>query len=474
MAQSRTKTSRVKTSQVIDSQVKGTRAKDNQEKDSSQALYEEARKRRHKLMSKLGKHSIALLSAAPLRTRSHDTEYTYRQDSDFYYLTGFTEDDAVLALIPGRSQGEVVLFCQPKDKTKELWTGILTGPALAKTRLLVDEAYPISEIDNILPILMDGCDQVYYCMSKEPGLDQRVMGWVKTLRGRVRQGAHPPTEFMMLEPLLHEMRLFKSGYEIALMQKAADISARAHCRAMLATREERSEYHLEAELLHEFMMSGSRAPAYNSIVAAGANACILHYIVNRDPLRNGDLVLIDAGCEYEYYAADITRTFPVSGKFSKEQKALYDIVLQAQLEAIAVIKPGTPWDEPHNVTVRVITEGLVKLGLLKGNPVDLIKKEAYRDFYMHRAGHWLGIDVHDAGDYKIRDKWRPYEPGMVTTIEPGIYVAPDNNKVAQKWRGIGIRIEDDVLVTKTGNKVLTSGVPKTTEAIEALMATRSV
>lgn len=443
-------------------------------KDGSQALYQEARKRRHRLMSALGKHSIALLSAAPLRTRSHDTEHPYRQDSDFYYLTGFTEDDAVLALIPGRAQGKVVLFCQPKDKTKELWTGILTGPELAKTRLLIDETYPISEIDNILPTLMDGCDRVYYCMSKEPGFDQRVTAWVKTLRGRVRQGAHPPTEFLMLEPLLHEMRLFKSTFEIALMQKAADISARAHCRAMLATSEERSEYHLEAELLHEFMMSGSRAPAYNSIVAAGANACILHYIVNQDPLRHGDLILIDAGCEYHYYAADITRTFPVSGKFSKEQKALYDIVLQAQLQAIAVIKPGTPWDEPHNVTVRVITEGLVKLGLLKGKPTDLIKKEAYRDFYMHRAGHWLGIDVHDAGDYKIKDKWRPYEPGMVTTIEPGIYVSPDNTKVAEKWRGIGIRIEDDVLVTKTGNKVLTAGVPKTTEEIEALMAKRGI
>ncbi|MEX0739152.1 MAG: Xaa-Pro aminopeptidase [Pseudohongiella sp.] len=434
--------------------------------------YLQAKKRRRALMGKIGKKSIALLSAAPQRTRSNDTEYPYRQDSDFYYLTGFTEDNAVLALIPGRKQGEVVLFCQPKDKTKELWTGILTGPEQARTRLLLDEAYPISMIDDILPGLMDGCERVYYCMEREPTFDQRVSGWVKNIRSRTRMGAKAPHEFVLLDPLLHEMRLFKSKSEIALMQTAADISARAHKRAMLAAREGRHEYHLEAELVHEFMMSGSRAPAYNSIVAAGANACILHYIENRDPLRDGDLVLIDAGCEYDYYAADITRTFPVSGHFSAEQKALYGIVLKAQLEAIAVTRPGVPWDEPHHVTVRIITHGLVELGLLKGDPDKLIETGAYRDFYMHRAGHWLGIDVHDAGSYLCNDKPRRLEPGMVMTVEPGIYVSPDNKKVAKKWRGIGIRIEDDVLVTKTGNKVLSDGVPKTTEAIETLMARR--
>jgi Xaa-Pro aminopeptidase len=435
--------------------------------------YVQAKKRRRALMGKMGKKSIALLCAAPQRTRSNDTEYPYRQDSDFYYLTGFTEDDAVLALIPGRKQGEVVLFCQPKDKTKELWTGILTGPEQARTRLLLDEAHPISMIDEILPGLMEGCERVYYCMEREPEFDQRVSGWVKNIRSRVRMGARAPQQFVMLDPLLHEMRLFKSKSEIALMQTAADISVRAHKRAMLAAREGRHEYHLEAELLHEFMLSGSRAPAYNSIVAAGANACILHYIENREPLRDGDLVLIDAGCEYEYYAADITRTFPVNGQFSKEQKALYDIVLKAQHEAIAVTRPGVPWDEPHNVTVRVITNGLIELGLLKGDPDTLIEAGAYRDFYMHRAGHWLGIDVHDVGSYRLNDKPRRLEPGMVTTVEPGIYVSPDNHKVAKKWRGIGIRIEDDVLVTKTGNKVLTDGAPRTTEAIEALMAQRA-
>ena len=274
----------------------------------------------------------------------------------------------------------------------------------------------------------------------------------------------------MLEHLLNEMRLIKSPYEIKLMEKAGAISAQAHKRAMAVCRPGLSEYHLEAELLHEFVRSGSRAPAYNNIVAAGKNACILHYIENNAPLKDGDLVLIDAGCEFEYYAADITRTFPVNGRFSKEQRALYEIVLEAQLEAIKVVKPGTPWDEPHNVTVRVITAGLVELGLLKGDVQELIISEAYKAFYMHRAGHWLGIDVHDVGDYKIDDKWRLLEPGMVTTIEPGIYVAPDNMDVDKKWRGIGIRIEDDVLVTRTGNRVMSLGAPKTVEEIESFMA----
>ncbi|TFH75410.1 Xaa-Pro aminopeptidase [Gammaproteobacteria bacterium LSUCC0112] len=437
------------------------------------ALYQEAALRRRTLMSRMKKNSIALLSAAPQRTRSHDTEYPYRQDSDFYYLSAFTEDDAVLVLLPGREQGEVVLFCQPKDKTKELWTGILTGPQQAKTTLLIDEAYPITDIDRILPGLMDGRDNIYSCMGKDAGFDERVMQWLKTVRSKTRQGANPPTGFVMLDPLIHEMRLFKSKGEIALMQEAADISARAHKRAMLAASAGRYEYHLEAELLHEFMMSGSRAPAYNSIVAAGANACILHYINNNQPLRSGDLVLIDAGCEFEYYAADITRTFPVSGRFSKEQKALYDVVLTAQLEAIKVMRPGVIRDEVHNVTVKVITEGLIALGLLTGKAADLIKSGAYRDFYMHGASHWLGIDVHDAGAYQKAGASRPLEAGMVMTIEPGIYIAPDNKKVAKKWRGIGIRIEDDVLITRTGNQVLTHAVPKTTDEIEALMALRT-
>lgn len=439
-----------------------------------QSRYDQARKRRRALLKQLPRHSVALLSAAAPRIRSHDTDYPYRQDSDFYYLSGFTEDNAVLVLIPGRAEGEVILFCQPKDKTRELWSGTLTGPKRARDLLQVDEAHSINDIDRLLPELMNGKQRVYSCRGEDAAFDQRLDNWVATLRGQVRQGAKCPNEFAMLQPLVHEMRLIKSREEVRLMQIAADISVRAHRRAMLATREGLCEYHLEAELLHEFMISGSRAPAYNSIVAAGANACILHYVENQQPLRNGDLVLIDAGCEYEYYAADITRTFPVSGRFTAEQKALYDIVLESQLEAIRHVRPGVTRDEPHNVTVRVITEGLLKLGLLKGDLENLIESGAYRDFYMHGAGHWLGIDVHDVGDYRKGDNWRPYEAGMVTTIEPGIYVSPDNKKVAKKWRGIGIRIEDDVLVTRQGNKILTDALPKTTEDIEALMAQRDI
>ncbi|MDO9316985.1 MAG: Xaa-Pro aminopeptidase [Gammaproteobacteria bacterium] len=434
------------------------------------SIYEEVARRRKELMQQMEPNSIALLCAAPQSTRSNDTEYLYRQNSDFYYLTGFTEHDALLALIPGREQGEVVLFCQEKDKTRELWTGILMGPEQAIKQLQIDDAFPIGDIDDILPGLIEGRDRVYYSMGKDQRFDQRVMDWVKVIRGKVRQGAHPPGEFLVLDHLLNEMRLIKSPLEIKLMEKAGAISAQAHKRAMAVCRPGLHEYHLEAELLHEFVRSGSRAPAYNNIVAGGKNACILHYIENNALLKDGDLVLIDAGCEYGYYAADITRTFPVNGRFSTEQRALYEIVLKAQLDAIKVIKPGAPWDEPHNVTVRVITQGLVDLGLLKGDVQELIKSEAYRAFYMHRAGHWLGIDVHDVGDYKIDDKWRLLEPGMVTTIEPGIYVAPDNMDVARKWRGIGIRIEDDVLVTRTGHRVLSHGAPKTVEEIESFMA----
>jgi len=421
-------------------------------------------------MQQMEPDSIALLCAAPQSTRSNDTEYPYRQNSDFYYLTGFVEHDAVLALIPGREQGEVVLFCQEKDKTRELWTGILMGPEQAITQLQIDDAFPIGDIDDILPGLIEGRQRVYYSMGKDPRFDQRVMDWVKIIRGKARQGAHPPGEFLVLDHLLNEMRLIKSPMEIKLMEKAGAISAQAHKRAMAVCRPGLYEYHLEAELLHEFVRSGSRSPAYNNIVAGGKNACILHYVDNNAPLKDGDLVLIDAGCEYDYYAADITRTFPVNGRFSKEQKALYEIVLSAQLQAIRAVKPGAAWDEPHNATVRIITEGLVNLGLLKGNVQELIAKDAYKVFYMHRAGHWLGIDVHDVGDYKIDDKWRLMEPGMVTTIEPGIYIAPDNMDVDSKWRGIGIRIEDDVLVTRTGHRILSEGAPKTVEEIERFMA----
>ncbi|MEX0618101.1 MAG: Xaa-Pro aminopeptidase [Pseudohongiellaceae bacterium] len=429
----------------------------------------EIRARRRELMAQMEPDSIALVAAADPKLRNNDAEYPYRQNSDFYYLTGFTEEDAMLALIPGRKQGEVVLFCQEKDRVKEIWTGIRLGPEKARQDLGVDDAFPISDMDDILPGLIEGRERVYYSMGKDDRLDHRVMDWVKVIRNKVRLGAHPPGEFLVLDHLLHELRLIKRPQEIRLMDKAAKISASAHRRAMAACKPGMMEYELEAELLYEFTRAGSRAPAYSSIVAAGANACILHYTENTAEIRDGDLVLIDAGCEYQYYASDITRTFPANGKFSPEQKALYGIVLKANLAATKAVKPGAAWDAPHNVSVKIITEGLVKLGLLKGKTSTLIKQGAYRDFYMHRVGHWLGMDVHDVGDYKIEDTWRLMEPGMVTTIEPGIYVSPDNRKVAKKWRGIGIRIEDDVLVTKKGHKVLSEDAPKSATDIEALM-----
>ena len=427
-------------------------------------------RRRKELMAQLEPNSIAIVAAASVSLRNGDAEYLYRQNSDFYYLTGLAEPDSILVLAPGREHGEHLLFCQEKDPEKELWNGKICGPEQAKIKLNMDDAFPITDVDEIIPGLIEGRERVYFAMGKDSLFDQQVMDWVKVLRSKVRSGVHPPGEFMVLDHLLHEMRLFKSAAEIKIMQEAAAISVLGHKRAMQICRPGMKEYQLEAELLHQFTSAGSRAPAYNSIVAGGANACILHYVENDAELKEGDLVLIDAGCELGHYAADITRTFPVSGYFSSEQKVLYEIVLESQLKAINAVKPGNHWDDPHKITVQVITQGLVDLGLLKGEVKELIETNAYKDFYMHRAGHWIGMDVHDVGDYKIDDKWRLLEPGMVTTVEPGIYVAANNTKVAKKWRGIGIRIEDDILVTKTGHKELSSGLPKRVDDIEAFMA----
>ena len=427
-------------------------------------------RRRKQLMAQMEPNSIAIVPAAPERPRSRDTEYHYRQDSDFLYLSGFEEPQAVLVLIPGRDHGEYVLFVRERNREREIWDGYRAGPEGACSEFDADDAFPIDDIDEILPGLLEGRQRVYYSMGKDSEFDKHVMDWVNTIRAKVRSGATPPGEFLDLSHFLNDMRLFKSAAELRVMKEAGEISARAHVRAMKASKPGVMEYQLEAEIIHEFQMSGARFPAYNSIVGGGKNGCILHYIENSASLKNGDLVLIDAGCELDYYAADITRTFPVNGKFSPEQKALYDICLQAQLEAIAECKPGKHWNDPHEATVRVITEGLVKVGLLEGDVKELIASEAYKEFYMHRAGHWLGMDVHDVGDYKVGGEWRVLEPGMVMTVEPGIYVAPDNERVAKKWRGIGIRIEDDVVITKDGNEVLTKDVPKTVAEIEALMA----
>ncbi len=430
----------------------------------------EFQQRRQDLMNHMEPNSIAILASANGILRNGDSEFRFRQSSDLYYLSGFTEAQSVLVLVPGRAQGQCLLFCQEKDPHKELWNGKLLGPEAAIKELGIDDAFPITDIDDILPGLIEGRERVYYAMGKDESFDHKVMEWVKVIRKKVRSGAHSPGEFLVLDHLLHEMRLIKSKAEVDLMRESGQIAVRAHKRAMQVCKPGLFEYQVEAEFMHEFFRAGCRAPAYTSIVAGGDNACILHYNENNQKLQNGDLLLIDAGCEYEYYASDITRTFPVNGKFTPEQKAIYELVLKAQLDAIETVKPGAHWDDPHNMTVQVLTEGLVKLGLLKGEVPALIESGAYKDFYMHRAGHWIGMDVHDVGDYKIDGKWRLLEPGMVMTVEPGLYIAPNNMNVEERWRGIGVRIEDDVAVTRNGYEVLTAGLPKTVQDIEAFMA----
>jgi Xaa-Pro aminopeptidase len=432
-------------------------------------MQEFIRRRRH-LMQLMGEGAVAILPAAPVRIRNRDVEYSYRPDSDFYYLTGFPEPDAVAVFAPGRKNGEYILFCRERDPGAEVWNGKRAGQEGAVSDFRADDSFPIGDIDDILPGIIEGVEKVYYTMGLNPDFDNRLIGWVNRLRTQARAGLQTPGEFISLDHLLHDMRLFKSSREIKAMEKAAAISAKAHCRAMRNCKPGKKEYQLEAELLHEFMAHGARWPAYESIVGGGGNACVLHYTTNADTLKDGDLVLIDAGAEFDYYAADITRTFPVNGRFTKAQRALYEVVLAAQLAAIEEVKPGNHWNDPHNAAVQALTEGLVDLGLLKGRVKQLIKAEKYKTFFMHRTGHWLGMDVHDVGDYKVEGEWRVLEPGMVMTVEPGLYIPPGSKHVAKKWWNIGIRIEDDVLVTKEGHKVLSAGAPKDPRAIEKLMA----
>lgn len=430
-------------------------------------------RRRSQLIEQMAPESIAILPAAPERVRNRDVHYPFRQDSDFHYLTGFDEAEAVLVLIPGREHGESVLFCRERDPEKERWDGFLVGPEGAVSDYGLDDAFPVDDIDEILPGMIEGKSRVYYSMGLDAQFDARVMEWINIIRSKVRSGAQPPGEFIALEHYLHDMRLFKSAAEVKIMEKAGKISAEAHCKAMQLCRPGLYEYQLEAELIRHFMANGSRSPAYPSIVGGGVNGCILHYISNEAPLRDGDLVLIDAGCELDYYASDITRTFPVNGRYSPEQRALYEVVLAAQYAAIDAVQPGNHWNQPHEAAVKVLTEGLVDLGILKGKVDDLIEEGAYRPFYMHRTGHWLGMDVHDVGDYKVGGAWRVLEQGMVLTVEPGLYISPGQEGVDERWQGIGIRIEDDVTVTRDGHKVLTNDVPKTVSDIETLMAEAS-
>jgi len=430
---------------------------------------QEFARRRKQLMRMMGEGSVAILPAASVAMRNRDVEFPFRQDSDFHYLSGFAEPEAVIVLIPGRQHGEFVLFCRERDLEMETWNGKRAGQLGACETYGADDSFPISDIDDILPGMLEGCDRVYYTMGAQPEFDQHMMHWVKKIRSMNRSGFRTPDEFVSLEHLIHDMRLYKSRAEIALHRKAMNVSVAAHKRAMQFTQPGVFEYEVEAEILHHFQRNGMQT-AYSSIVGSGENACILHYTENNSQLEDGDLLLIDAGAEMECYAADITRTFPVNGVFSKAQKAVYEVVLASQLAAIDKVKPGYHWNDAHAAAVDVLTAGMVELGLLKGKLPKLIKDEAYRRFYMHRTGHWLGMDVHDVGDYKIDHEWRELEPGMMLTVEPGIYIPAGSKGIAKKWWNIGIRIEDDVLVTKTEPKVMTEAAPKHVDDIENWMA----
>lgn len=427
-------------------------------------------RRRKELSSMIGANGIAVLAAAPERVRSRDTLFIYRPDSDFYYLTGFAEPEAVAVLMPGRPQGEFLMFCRERNPERELWDGPRAGPDGAVATYGADDAFPITDLDDILPGLLERCDRVYYSMGATD-FDQRLLAFIQTLNSK-RQSGHAPSDLVALDHLLHEMRLFKSRAESSVMRKSAKIAVAAHARAMLAAKPGMMEYELEAEFLHEFRRNGADC-SYPPIVATGANACVLHYRSNDAELADGDLVLIDAGCELQMYASDVTRTWPVNGTFSKPQRELYDVVLTANQAATKVAQVGNHWNDPHDAAVVEITKGLKDLGLLKGRVPNLVKSQAYRQFFMHKTGHWLGLDVHDVGDYKVHDQWRLLEPGMVMTIEPGIYVSPASKDVDKRWRGIGIRIEDDVLVTRDGPEVLTAEVPTTVAEIERHMAARA-
>jgi len=425
-------------------------------------------RRRERLMKLMTPGSIAVLPAARVQYRNRDTEHLFRQSSDFYYLTGFEEPESVLVLAPGREHGEVILFCHERDPVFEQWNGERLGPERAVQVLGVDDAFPLGDLGDILPGLLEGRERIYCNFGDQPDFDRELMGWVRNIRARQVHGSEPPGEFTVLGHLLHDLRLFKSAAEVKTMRRAAEITAAAHLRAMRTARPGLGEGDLEAEIIHEFMRSGARFPAYPCIVGAGRNACVMHYVRNDGPLRDGDMVLIDAGCEYQHYAADLTRTFPVNGRFSGPQRDLYEVVLEAQIAAIAAAVPGAPFDVVHRTAIARMVQGLIDLGVLQGRCDENIENEAYRRYCMHKSSHWLGLDVHDVGDYRVDDAWRTLEPGMVLTVEPGIYL-PDDDTVPRGLRGLGIRIEDDVLITKDGNDVLTAAAPKRVDEIEAVM-----
>jgi Xaa-Pro aminopeptidase len=423
-------------------------------------------KRRTQLQKSMQK-GIAIVPTSPEVPRNADTHYGYRHDSNFYYLSGFTEPEAVLVLVAG-DEPRSILFCREKNLEREIWDGHRYGPDAAREQFGLDAAYSVEQLDEKLAELMGDQPALFYPLGGDAAWDQRIIRIRGEVRQKIRSGIRAPDEIRDVRALLNEMRLFKDEHELGIMRRGAAISTRAHERAMRFTRPGQFEYQVEAELLHEFCSHGARHPAYTSIVAGGANACVLHYVGNNARLRDGDLLLIDAGCELEGYASDITRTFPVNGTFSDAQKDVYEIVLAAQAAAIAAAKPEQTWNAPHDAALRVLAQGFIDLKLCHGTVEEVLEKESYKRFYMHRTGHWLGMDVHDVGDYKIGDSWRPLQPGMVLTVEPGCYIRPADDVPLALWN-IGIRIEDDVLITANGNEILTVAAPKAVADIEASM-----
>lgn len=423
--------------------------------------------RRQSLIKLMG-DGVAIIPTSPELIRNRDSHYPFRFDSYFYYLSGFKEPESVLFIMAGATP-KTILFCRDKDMEREIWDGFRYGPTAAVTEFGVDEAYSIGQLDEIAPKLLANQAKLFYSLGADVAWDGRVTGWLNQLRSQARMGVSAPDEVVDVRKLLDEMRLYKTPFEIDIMQRSANIAAAAHQRAMQFTKPGMMEYEVEAEFLHEFYRRGSQAPAYTSIVAGGANACTLHYNANNAQLRDGDLLLIDAGCELDGYASDITRTFPINGKFSAAQKDLYELVLAAQAAAIEKVSPNQHWNAPHEAALNVLVRGFIDFGLCKGSVDEVLESGSYRQFYMHRTGHWLGLDVHDAGEYKDKqDNWRMLEKGMALTVEPGCYVRPADNVPEHFWN-IGIRIEDDVVVTDNGCEVITKAAPKTVAEIEDLM-----
>jgi Xaa-Pro aminopeptidase len=420
-------------------------------------------------MKRMDQKAVAIIPAAREATRSNDTQYRYRQDSDFFYLTGFEEPESIAVIAPAHDH-KYTLFVRPRDPEQEVWIGKRAGVEGAKSDLGADEAFPIADFDAQLLEILDGAEKLYYRLGVRDDLDNKIIGKIASVRTANRKPIHMPPAIVDPATIVHEMRVFKSAAEIDLMQRAADIAAEAHVAAMKATRPGMMEYELEALIEQIFRRHGSAGPSYTSIVGGGANATVLHYIENKDQLRDGELLLIDAGAEYKGYASDITRTFPINGKYSKAQREIYDLVLDTQLSCVEMVRPGVTHEELKNHSIEMLTEGMVRLGLLQGEPEELIKHEKYKQFYMHGLGHMLGIDVHDVGAYYYDKQSRALEPGVVMTVEPGLYIAPETKDIPEKYLGIGVRIEDDGLCTTNGPHVLTSKVPKQPEEIEALMA----